>query len=622
MRNDRAVDRETPTRLVSSRTGGLSVGEREGILTTAGGPALRVLHVGKFYPPARGGMERMLQVLAEDEHRAVDTEVLVANVRPRTTREVCGNVPVTRVASFGSVGTVGVCPTFPLWLRRLAGDVVVLHEPNPLAFASYLLARPRGKLVVWFHSQLILHRWYYFMYQPLARLALRRAERVIVSSPALAAQAPELQAIRGKCEVIPFGIDPSPWTPTGAVRQQADELRRRHGTPLLLFIGRMVPYKGVDVLLRALVGLTGTTLLVGRGPLLEEMRALAGELGLADRVVFVEELDDAQMAAAYHACDVFVLPSVGTNETFGIVQLEAMACGKPVVSTQLPTGVPWVNRHGESGLVVPPGDVAALHDALDRLLGDRALRTRLGEQGRRRVLSEFTVERMVGRTVALYQEVAGPPGARTGKPRREPAAKRLLDALLAGTGLLLSSPLWLLFALAIKLDDGGPVFYAQDRVGRDGRRFKSRKFRSMVPDADRRFGPLQAAHVDPRVTRVGRILRGTALDELPQLWNIFVGDMSFVGPRALMPQEIERSATGEPVPIEEIEGYEARHQVRPGLTGIAQVYADRDIPRRQKFKYDVLYIRKQSFGLDLRLIALSFWITFRGKWEHRGGRKF
>jgi rhamnosyl/mannosyltransferase len=566
-------------------------------------------------------MERVLQALAEGERGQIETAVLVANVRPRTEQEGRRGVLVTRVASLGFVGTVGVCPTFPLWLRRLAGDVVVLHEPNPMAFASYLLARPRGKLVVWFHSQLILHRWYYFMYRPLARLALRRAERVIVSSPVLAAQAPELQPIRAKCVVVPFGIDSGPWVPTEAVLQQAAELRRRHPGPLVLFVGRMVPYKGVGVLLRALVGLPATTLLVGSGPLLEDMRALAKELGLGDRVAFLEDVDDEQMAAVYHACDVFVLPSVGTNETFGIVQLEAMACGKPVVSTALPTGVPWVNRHGESGLVVPPGDVGALREALGQLLGDPALRARLGEQGRRRVMSDFTVERMVGRTAALYQEVATTPSKGLTTVRREPVAKRIFDALLSGVGLCLSSPLWLLFSLAIKLDDGGPIFYAQDRVGRRGRRFKSRKFRSMVEDADRRFGPLQAQEVDPRVTRVGRILRGTAMDELPQLWNIFRGDMSFVGPRALMPEEIETSATGQPVPIEKIAGYEARHEVRPGLTGIAQVFANRDIPRRQKFRYDVLYIRKQTFWLDIRLIALSFWITFRGKWEHRG-RKF
>jgi lipopolysaccharide/colanic/teichoic acid biosynthesis glycosyltransferase len=197
-------------------------------------------------------------------------------------------------------------------------------------------------------------------------------------------------------------------------------------------------------------------------------------------------------------------------------------------------------------------------------------------------------------------------------------AKRLFDLPLAALGLLASAPLWPCVALAIKLDDGGPVFYGQHRVGRGGRAFKSWKFRSMVPDSDERFGPLQARAGDSRVTRVGRVLRATALDELPQLWNIFKGDMSFVGPRALVPEEIEVHGDAALVPLEKIPGYEQRHRVRPGLTGLAQIYADRDIPRRSKFRYDLLYIKKQSFWLDLKLIALSFWITFRGKWEARG----
>jgi len=201
---------------------------------------------------------------------------------------------------------------------------------------------------------------------------------------------------------------------------------------------------------------------------------------------------------------------------------------------------------------------------------------------------------------------------------RSRRAKRAFDVALSGLGLLASAPLWGLFALLIKLDDGGPVFYAQERVGRDGRRFRNLKFRSMVPDADRRFGPLQAREADARITRVGRWLRATAMDELPQLWNIFRGDMTFVGPRALMPTEIEVNGRGETVALEGIPGYRERHAVRPGLTGLAQIFADRDIPRRRKFRYDRLYIRKQSLGLDLRLILLSFWITLRGKWEHRG----
>jgi len=176
-------------------------------------------------------------------------------------------------------------------------------------------------------------------------------------------------------------------------------------------------------------------------------------------------------------------------------------------------------------------------------------------------------------------------------------------------------PLWALIAAAIKLDDRGPVFYGQERVGQGGQRFRSWKFRSMVHGAEQRR---QATEGDTRVTRVGRVLRATALDELPQLWNIFVGEMSFVGPRALLPDEIEVRGRAESVPLEAIPGYEARHRVRPGLTGVAQVFAPRDVTRRQKFRLDRLYIQKQCFCLDMKLIALSFWITFRGKWEYRG----
>ena len=192
--------------------------------------------------------------------------------------------------------------------------------------------------------------------------------------------------------------------------------------------------------------------------------------------------------------------------------------------------------------------------------------------------------------------------------------------LLAGAGLLLALPLSAVIALAIKLTDGGPVFFTQDRVGKGGRPFASYKFRSMVPDADRRFGVVQAQEHDPRVTAVGRILRMTAMDELPQLWNIFRGDMSFVGPRALATHEVELHGDGRSIRLEDIPGFTERHGVAPGLTGIAQVFAPRDIPRRQKFRYDHLYVKKQSFCLDIKLILISFWITFRGKWEVRGDK--
>ncbi len=199
--------------------------------------------------------------------------------------------------------------------------------------------------------------------------------------------------------------------------------------------------------------------------------------------------------------------------------------------------------------------------------------------------------------------------------------KRAFDATLALSGLIASAPVWGILATAIKLEDGGPVFFRQERVGLDGRIFMAIKFRSMRPDAEAGIGAVQAVADDPRVTRIGRFMRATAMDELPQLWNILRGDMSFVGPRALRPGEIEVGTNGVLERLEDVPGFSVRNQVRPGLTGIAQVYARRDVPRRHKFRYDRIYVRRQSWWLDLRLILLSFWISVLGTWEARE-RKF
>jgi lipopolysaccharide/colanic/teichoic acid biosynthesis glycosyltransferase len=201
-----------------------------------------------------------------------------------------------------------------------------------------------------------------------------------------------------------------------------------------------------------------------------------------------------------------------------------------------------------------------------------------------------------------------------------PWGKRLLDVSLSGVGLVVSAPIWIAIAAALKLEDAGPVFYTQDRVGEGGRPFTVFKFRSMIPNAEAGVGAIQSGENDPRVTRVGKVLRATAMDELPQLWNIFRGDMSFVGPRALRPSEIETTAEGELVSIDDIPGYRERRRLRPGLTGVAQIYAPRDVARRHKFRFDRVYSRNQGFWLDIRLILISFWITFRGRWEHREGK--
>jgi lipopolysaccharide/colanic/teichoic acid biosynthesis glycosyltransferase len=216
--------------------------------------------------------------------------------------------------------------------------------------------------------------------------------------------------------------------------------------------------------------------------------------------------------------------------------------------------------------------------------------------------------------------------------------KRPFDVLLSLAGIGLSSPLWGLISALIWLEDRGPIFYAQDRVGEGGQPIRVIKFRSMIVGAEAETGPVQAKEDDPRITRIGRILRATAMDELPQLLNILKGDMSFVGPRALRPEEVEDrywnydsymvdedsvprigslDEESQPVPMDGIRGCFERLSVPPGLTGLAQIYLPANAPRRKKFRYDLLYIKKRTFGLDIRLILLSFWITFRGKWVSR-----
>jgi colanic acid biosynthesis glycosyl transferase WcaI len=337
-----------------------------------------------------------------------------------------------------------------------------------------------------------------------------------------------------------------------------------------------------------------------------------------ENVRFFPYQPKAALSESFAAADVFVVGlkaglagSIVPSKVYGI-----LASGRPyVAAVEEACEAAEIARKYHTGLVAAPGDAKDLAEKILALYRDRALARRLGANARQ---AAFDFDRVTQIKVyeTLFDEITADRGRM--RTRGGPIAKRALDVVVSGLGLVCSMPVWGLVAIAIKLDDRGPVFYGQERVGQRGRRFRSVKFRSMRPDSDATFGPLQAREADVRITRVGRLLRATALDELPQLWNIFRGDMSFVGPRALLPWEIEVGGDGEPVPLMQVPGYEARHRVRPGLTGIAQIYAPRDIPRRQKFRLDLLYINRQSFWLDLKLIALSFWITARARWEHRG----
>jgi rhamnosyl/mannosyltransferase len=371
-------------------------------------PRPRILHLGKFYPPAKGGMETILQTMCRGERHAVQSQALVIDRGRRTKHEIVDGVRVTRVGRLLTVGAVAVAPALPVWLARSRPDVVVLHEPNPMALVAYALVRPAVPLIVWYHSEVVRPGWRYaIFYHPFLAVALRRMARIAIASPSMR-EVPALAAYRTKSIVIPYGLEPDRYDANADVQSRADALRGVADSPILLFVGRLVSYKGLDVLIRAVKGLDARTIIVGDGPLRRELETLARDVGVVDRVRFAGEVADDERLAWLHACAALVLPSTTRQEAFGLVQLEAMFCRRPVVSTDLPTGVPWVNVDGETGVVVRAGDAASLHDALERLLADAPYRRALGEAGRKRALQMFTAEKMCAAMLALYEELCPP----------------------------------------------------------------------------------------------------------------------------------------------------------------------------------------------------------------------
>ncbi|MCX8007102.1 MAG: glycosyltransferase [Coriobacteriia bacterium] len=368
---------------------------------------MRITMVNKHYPPHLGGIEHHVRDLAEAlAARGHSVRAIVANEAHETIVETLGGVEVLRLGRAFNVSSAPVAFGMAKALRDepSRADLLHLHSPYPWGELEWLRSRPRMPAVLTYHSDIVRQKALLAGYAPFLRRVLARVDRVVVSSPQMVEHSPFLAPVAAKCRVVPFGIDVEEFADP-ALEEAAATIRAAHERPIVLFVGRLIYYKGVDVLVRAMAGVDADLIIVGAGPLEAEVRALADELGIGQRVTIREPLPRRDLAAHYRAADVFCLPSVARSEAFGLVQLEAMASGTPVVSTRLTTGVPFVNQDGTSGLTVPPGDVGALADALRTLVGDQELRERLGAQARARVLSEFTRDLMVDRTLAVYREV-------------------------------------------------------------------------------------------------------------------------------------------------------------------------------------------------------------------------
>ncbi len=360
---------------------------------------MRILQIGKYHPPVKGGMETVLGLIGRGL-TARGHEVWSVAASHGETTAAAADGHVIRCRSLATVASQPVTPALPGTLRRVLREarpeVVTLHWPNPLAALALRWAGrawpPGARLTVWYHADITRQKLGAVLLRPLLSGLLDRAHGIAVSTASLRDESPQLAGRGDRVAVIPFGIDVDDWT-----------LDTRPGEGPLLFVGRLVYYKGLELLLDAVAEVPEARLeIVGDGPLRDRLRARAEDPALRGRVRLHGELDDADLRAVMARCGALVLPSLRRSETFGLVQIEAMAAGLPVISTQLPTGVAEVNVHERTGLLVPPGDRAALAGALGEVLRDPARARRWGEAGRARARDRFGHTRMVEALEAWY----------------------------------------------------------------------------------------------------------------------------------------------------------------------------------------------------------------------------
>ncbi len=371
---------------------------------------LRVLHVGKYYPPHAGGIETHLATLCRELRGAVHVEIVVASENGRSVQEAVDGISVTRVGTVLDLAAAPVCPGMVRRIRDAQADLVHIHLPNPTAILAYFASRRNGPLVTTYHSDIVRQRLLARGFAPFLQHFLQRCAAIIVASPNYLKTSAILQPYRDRCRIIPYGISVED-SQQGDPRLSA-EIRKRYGPRLLLSVGRLVYYKGFEHLIRAMRQVQACLLIVGDGPLRAALVQETATLGVTDRVVFLGAVADVR--PYYQAVDIFVLPSVARSEAFGLVQLEAMASGLPVVNTWLKSGVPFVSPNARTGLTVPPEDPDALADAINLLLDDDDLRARCGAAARRRVQQEFNLQSMVERTLQVYRDVMASYPARAG----------------------------------------------------------------------------------------------------------------------------------------------------------------------------------------------------------------
>lgn len=368
---------------------------------------MRILHAYKVYlPSVYGGIPSVIAMLATLPRDEFETEILVSSGRGIGCKYEFEGVRVEAVSSVATVMSTPLAPTYPFRFvkRARSSDVVVHHAPFPLTDLGAVLLPKSSTLIVHWHAEVIGRPWLMRVLAPFVRHSLRRADKIIVSDPIIVEKSPFLKPFADKCVAIPYGCDTAYWKHLSLGEQQVvDQLRKQHPR-LVVAVGRLVSYKGYEIFLRAMQDVDADAVVIGEGQLRESLTGLAKELGVQDKVRFVGVLELHEVKQYIHAAGVFAFPSVSEAEAFGLVQLEAMSAGKPVVNTALPTAVPNIARDGKEGLTVPPGEPAAFAAALNQLLDQPDLAARLGQAGKERASSEFSQSLFLSRMQEVYKQ--------------------------------------------------------------------------------------------------------------------------------------------------------------------------------------------------------------------------
>lgn len=369
---------------------------------------MRVLHAYKvFVPDSEGGVVRVISDLAVSRE-GLESSVLVARPRGATQSGEIRGVPVHFSGSLGSVMSMPISPAYLASFAKQARDVdlVVHHAPFPLTDLAIMAALPRDvALIVHWHADIVGRAVLRGMLTPLMHAVLRRANRIVVADDVLVESSPFLRPYRDKCTACRYGTDIAFWSGLSPSEKTEVEAMRRQHPRLVLGVGRLVAYKGFEYLIRALQHVDATAIIVGEGPLEKDLSALARSLGVADRLRFAGRQSRDSLKLLMHAARMVAMPSISAAEAFGLVQIEAMAAGCPVINTMLPTAVPHVARDGREGLTVAPGAVEELAVAIARLLDEPGLAQRLGDAGAARAREMHQLERFQADNHRVYHEV-------------------------------------------------------------------------------------------------------------------------------------------------------------------------------------------------------------------------